>query len=163
MEMRRIRGFTLVELLVVIAIISILTVITVSQFETARKKARDAQRKGDVGSVAKALQLYFADYNVFPSANTVNGWLMTGGEFKDAADYVYMKVMPKETRPLFPPFCYKTDMEKKKFAVYALLENTADSDCHYTGGSPSYGCEGQLYCFAVTSPNATLDGSGNLN
>jgi len=51
------KGFTLIELLVVVAIISILTIISVSQFNTAKIKARDTQRKADIDSVAKALIL----------------------------------------------------------------------------------------------------------
>ena len=59
-------GFTLIELLVVITIMSILTVITVSQFQSARQKARDVQRKSDLSSVTKALEMYYADYGRFP-------------------------------------------------------------------------------------------------
>jgi len=54
-------GFTLIELLVVISIISILTIISVSQFNTAKIKARDTQRKADIDSVGKALNSYYAD------------------------------------------------------------------------------------------------------
>jgi general secretion pathway protein G len=164
--MNKTRGFTLVELLVVIAIISILTVITVSQFETARKRSRDAQRKGDLNSVGKALQMYFADYGALPAAGGVNALFNSGVGLTDATGYVYMKVMPKETKASWPNYCYKVDSltSPKKYAVYANLENTSDADCRLDGdGKPLYTCEGGKYCFAITSPNAVLDNSGNLN
>ncbi len=62
-------GFTLVELLVVIAIMSILTIIAVSQFQNAKKKSRDVQRKGDISAVSKALLMYYTDYGYFPASD----------------------------------------------------------------------------------------------
>lgn len=153
------KGFTLVELLVVIAIISILTVITVSQFQTAKRKANDVQRKADLSSLSKALQMYYTDYEKFPAAENgeikVNATSMAfwGGTFDDAG-YVYMKVMPKENKTGFPEFCYAVDANLKKFALYAMLENTADSDCTMTGNQGAYTCNGERYCFTIFSSNA---------
>ena len=154
------------ELLVVIAIISILTVITVSQFETARKKARDAQRKGDINSVSKALLMYYADYNKFPKKSAINSLLVMSpgeaNEFKDDQQYIYMKVMPRESRSGWAPYCYEVDdTNPTKFAIYTMLENTADSDCHLKDGLPLYQdkCGTHDYCFAITSPNARLNSS----
>ncbi len=49
------KGFTLVELLVVISIIAILSVIGITIFSGVQKNARDAQRKGDINAIAKAM------------------------------------------------------------------------------------------------------------
>lgn len=148
------RGFTLVELLVVITIMSILTVITVSQFQTARRKANDVARKGDLSGLSKSLQMYFTDYEVFPRAlngriqlpdDSVAEW---GGEFRDG-DYVYMKVMPEEKKSGWS-YCYEVSDDFKKFGLYANLENTEDRDCSETG----YTCNNNNYCFTIVSPNA---------
>lgn len=160
-------GFTLVELLVVIAIMSILTIITVGQFETARKKARDVQRKADLNSLGKALQMYYADYGVFPSARdgklSVDGinaidW---GGEFKDASSYVYMKVLPKENTLALTPFCYAVGLvgtDIKKFALYAQLENPNDVECK----SVKLSCNTKSYCYYVYSQNTILKSDGTF-
>jgi len=152
------KAFTLVELLVVIAIISILTIITVSQFQTAKRKANDVARKGDLSALSKALMMYYADLNEFPDELD----LTTGGEFKDGS-YTYMKVTPKERNASLPPFCYVVDNStaQKKFALFAQLENTADSECF--GHTYTAPCSAKTYCFAFTSPNTSLNADGTFN
>ena len=56
-KMKR-KGFTLIELLVVIAIIGLLSTLSVVSLNSAREKARDANRKSDMNSISTALELY---------------------------------------------------------------------------------------------------------
>ncbi|MES2876418.1 MAG: prepilin-type N-terminal cleavage/methylation domain-containing protein [Patescibacteria group bacterium] len=51
-------GFTIVELLVVIVVIGILASITMVAFSNVQASARDAERKTELASIAKALQIY---------------------------------------------------------------------------------------------------------
>lgn len=50
------KGFTLVELLVVVAIIAILSVIGLTIFTNAQSNARDARRRVDIDAISKALE-----------------------------------------------------------------------------------------------------------
>lgn len=49
----------MIELLVVIAIIGILSSVVLASLNTAREKARDAQRKSDLHQISVALELYY--------------------------------------------------------------------------------------------------------
>lgn len=61
------RGFTLIEILVVVAIIGILTSVAVVGYAQARMKARDSQRMSDLRQVQRALELYYLANNQYPS------------------------------------------------------------------------------------------------
>lgn len=54
------RGFTLLELLVVISIIAILIGLVSVSFTTAQQKSRDARRRGDMKAIQSALEQYYA-------------------------------------------------------------------------------------------------------
>ena len=57
-------GFTLVELMVVVAVIAILAAIAMPQFLSAADRARNAKEKADIQIIKNATQLYMIDKNV---------------------------------------------------------------------------------------------------
>ena len=62
------RGFTLVEVLIVIGVIAVLAGITVISYNGTQARARDAKRKTDITSIAKAMELYYDDNGRYPPA-----------------------------------------------------------------------------------------------
>lgn len=60
------RGYTLIELLVVLAIIGLLTTLVLISLGSARQKARDAVRTGDVAQLRKALEIYYNVHASYP-------------------------------------------------------------------------------------------------
>ena len=64
-----VRGFTLVELILVMAIIAILTTFITGGLGSSQVKGRDAQRKSDLRQMASALELYYQDYGEYPAEN----------------------------------------------------------------------------------------------
>lgn len=62
-----IKGFTLVELLVVIAIIGILSTIIIANVSSSKASGRDAKRITDIKNLQLSLELYYNDYNQYPT------------------------------------------------------------------------------------------------
>lgn len=60
------RGFTLVEILVVISIISLVSSVVMVSVQTARSKARDSTRAQQGEQIGKAMALYEADNGTLP-------------------------------------------------------------------------------------------------
>lgn len=59
--MRNNRGFTIIELAVVIVIIAILSTIGFISYNGAQKTARDSKRKIDVNAIVSAYQMHYVD------------------------------------------------------------------------------------------------------
>ena len=62
------KGFTLIELVIVISIIALLSGISVFALNNARSSGRDAKRRGDLAQIASGLELYKSDCNVYPNS-----------------------------------------------------------------------------------------------
>ncbi len=64
--MKRWSGFTLLELLAVIAIIGILAAISLGSFAAIQRRNRDNQRKTDLNLIAQAVDEYYAETRTLP-------------------------------------------------------------------------------------------------
>lgn len=62
------KGFTLIEVLVVVAIIAILSSVIIIGLGPTRQAGRDARRISDLRSVQHALELYFNKCGAYPSS-----------------------------------------------------------------------------------------------
>lgn len=65
------RGFSLIELLVVITIVSVMTGVIVTNVSGSRGKARDAQRVSDLSQFQLALALYLDRCGSYPATLTI--------------------------------------------------------------------------------------------
>jgi prepilin-type N-terminal cleavage/methylation domain-containing protein len=66
------RGFTIVELLIVIVVIGILAALVITTYTGIQAKARNSNRQTDVNSVQTQLEAYFAQNGHYPSLTDMN-------------------------------------------------------------------------------------------
>ncbi len=66
------RGFTIVELLIVIVVIGILAAITIVAYNGIQSRATFSKVQSDLSAVNKALQVYYADNGSYPATGTTS-------------------------------------------------------------------------------------------
>ena len=69
MKSNKLKGFTLIEILIVVVILSILAITVVPQFLDQPAKARVARAQADISNLKKALSLYKLDNFSYPSTS----------------------------------------------------------------------------------------------
>jgi len=137
-------GFTLIELILVMAIVGILAVVGIGAYTQATVKSKDTQRKNDLNQITKALESFNNDVGRYPK---VSGTSMTcpiadktevlcGSDiyaYIGDAKSTYMKDVPPD--PISArKYVYVPDSSFSSFALYAAFENLKDKDVVTMGG-----------------------------
>ncbi len=114
------KGFTLVELMVVVAVIAILATALLVGLGGARKRARDARRVSDVRQVQNVLELYYAKTGHYPDANSWAGLesVLTTGDDK-VTNQLPQDPMKDDGRTYY----YGVSSDQQNYTVGATLEN----------------------------------------
>jgi prepilin-type N-terminal cleavage/methylation domain-containing protein len=132
------KGFTLVELLIVVGLIGILIAITVTSYGTIQKKSRNSRRMNDLKAVQNALEQYASDNN---------------GQYPTTTyDQLDVKYIPGTTKPSDPKTSclYKqTNPTTSTYTICADLEGIGTFDCSATcNGTAGDGCLDDDYCIS---------------
>lgn len=139
---KKTKGFTLIELLVVIAIIGILATIVLVSLNSARQKARDTRRIGDLRQVALALEMYYDDNTStgYPGGSEIVGcddWAVMETAIESGG---YMTSVP--TDPVNSGtnvYSYESDTED--YVIRAQLENSSNSAFDTDVDGSALGCD----------------------
>jgi general secretion pathway protein G len=78
------KGFTLIELMIVVAIIGILATLAQPMFKTAVMKSREAALKEDLFNIRNVMDQYYADNGKYPDS------------LNDLVDKGYMRSIPSD-------------------------------------------------------------------
>lgn len=159
-------GFTLIELVIVIGILAILAVFVLAVVNPVEQfaKARDAQRKADLGQIQKSLEQYYQDNGRYPANNgsyqitDVNGQAVPWG---GASGWnPYMNLVPSDPLSTHTYIYYSTG---QTYWLYASIER---------GKQDSQSCNKGASCGEFSNPptpipaankfpNANSCGKGN--
>jgi type II secretion system protein G len=132
------KGFTLLELLIVIVIIGILALLIIPNITSAPKKARDTQRKTDLTTIRKGLEEYFVNNNAYPAALNDLTAASTGPIMKA------VPTDPKNTGSLV--YTYTPANSNTTYTLTGCLENPGDNGANVTSsGSCSSPAGGKIF------------------
>ena len=132
----KVRGFTLVELLIVMGILGVLTALLIANISSGRERARDAVRKSDFANIRNALRIYYNDYQQYPASSGGNimgcgaGGVLAcswaGGSFT-AEGNTYMKKLPGNPSGE-NEYSYTQTLGGEGFTLVVEMENEGDKN-----------------------------------
>jgi prepilin-type N-terminal cleavage/methylation domain-containing protein len=152
------KGFTLTEILIVIAILMLIFLIVLANIRNQVAKAHDVQRKADLNKIQKSLEEYYNDKQTYPP--DANAFLNCGSG--DLSPYL-VKILCDPVNKTPYKYVLGNPTAKDGYVVCAKLENRADSDITRIGCDPIKGCgwvEGYNYCVASGMLAVSADGLG---
>lgn len=128
------KGFTLIEILVVLSIIGIILGLSIFGLQGARESSRDAKRKSDLEAIRANIELYKSDCDSYPlilpaPAGTLNG---DGSTASCVVGNIYISNMP--TDPL-PNKSYYYSSDGLTYDLCAALESEGSDACSGSCGA----------------------------
>jgi general secretion pathway protein G len=128
--MRKVSGFTLIEVMVVVVILGILAAVIVPKIMSRPEQARIVKAKQDIGAIQSALDLYKLDNGNYPTTDQGLQALVT----KPTSDPIprnwksdgYLQKLPMD--PWGQSYQYVNNSEKLKIFSYGSKGKEGDSE-----------------------------------
>jgi len=110
-------GFSLLELMIVIALMALLVVGGYSAYIASLKRGRDVRRKQDMKVIQNAFEQYYTEYSFYPKTAVVAVGTMLGG----------LPLDPKTSDSYVYTYSYDAS-DGFSYCVCSLLENSGEGN-----------------------------------
>lgn len=80
------KGFTLVELMVVVIVVGVLAAVAIPMYTLASDRAKASEAVAALGSIRTAMRSYYAEHGTYVHASFVDGAAVTVGDILDITD-----------------------------------------------------------------------------
>lgn len=144
------KGFTLIEILIVVAIIGILASVVLVGLGSSQKAARDARRVSDLRQIQTALELYMKTEGVYPDG--------TGGEPVDNFATMKDEVLNPTSGALLGIANIPDDVRAGAATPVTYLYGTDPTGTQYVLGAELEGPAPAGYSFTVPADVADMVG-----
>lgn len=140
------KGFTLLELLIVMVILAILSGLGLMAFGTIQQKSRDSKRKQDLISISKSLETYYNDFGEYPNSDAV-GNIVACGDGGVSCPWgdpwqLYNGTLYTSQLPQDPvksnSYFYLSVPADNGYYLFAFLENEEDPGVVMNGSIPTF-------------------------
>lgn len=123
------KGFTIVELLIVIVVIGILAAISIVAYNGIQQRAREAERQSDIKAISTQLEMYFVDNGEYPlNSQMGNATWIRNNMPNIANDTIVAPNAPSGT------------VNSIRGGIRASLSNDGSDYGYYTEGCSATGC-----------------------
>lgn len=140
------KGFTLIELIVVLAVLGILMLVLIFAYQGQLMKARDGKRKADLAKLQQVLEDYLNDKICYSPT------LICGQDFAPYLSSVPCDPINKGTN-IYYYSVSQTDSCKKWYKIFTNLENKDDPIINKIGCPTPPSTQCGPFNYVVTSPN----------
>ncbi len=128
MSIKKSKGFTLIELMIVVAIIGILAAVAIPKFADLVTKSKEAAVKGNVGSVRSAISIYYGDTEgIHPAGSGLYAGLTNGDKYLPSSQGLGDFTLPKNTSLTTGHSGGKITSQAKIRANSSALDSEADA------------------------------------
>lgn len=140
------KGFTIVELLIVIVVIGILATLVITAYSGIQQKARNSKRQTDINALQTALEGFHTDKGYYPSLTDMNNPNFTSqlkvdtnafidpsspGQSKTLAQYPAAKIYAYTVTDADGTSCEANDNNCAQYKLTATYEGTVNGQTQF--------------------------------